>query len=1492
MTEITGRKGGKGGGGSSAPPRTPVEAPNTLRSRATARILDVISEGQIGGLVNGAKSIYFNDTPLLNASGESNFKNVAWAQRFGLPIQSYVPGFPSVEAETTVGKDVTTTTPAIESTTAADIDAMRVTLSFDALYSQDKTTGDVNGYSASLRISHKLSSSSIWTNVLADTITGKTMTRWEKDYRIERPAGNGIWDVKVERTSLNDTDSSKKSMFSWERKTEINDVKIEYENTAYVALAIDSESTGGQVPKRSFDCYGLLVQVPVNYTPTQFDINGNVVAWSTLSGNWNGTFKTSFCDDPVWLIYDLLTDPRYGLGLDAAQIDTASFYAASVYNNGLVPAIGSGSFQNVEPRFRWNGSLSTQTDSWKLLQAIAATCRAVVYESNGVVKMLQDRPTSTTRVFNNANVIAGVFEYTGTPINTRYTAVNYSYSEPKDRYLPVTITEEAPISDINIYGFNQVSIAGQGVTSETHARRMAKWILETGLNSTDVIKFGVGWRDATIEPGEVVEVFDKTLNNSLAAGLIKSVSGTTVTLDRAVTLAAATTYKLLVQVVSATGVVTAEERTVTSAAGTRTTITINSAFTVTPLPYTPWILNGPVLGVKYKVLNITQGGKPGELDISAAQYDPTKFARIDNGGTVVSGAYRPFDSSVVERPSNLVVSEQTAVSSLGNITYSLVLNWQNIKDPLFHSYTLQWRRNEEQWQVIENIQQTEAVITPAYAGKYSFRLFAQNTQGVLSPAANLEHDFLLGVNQSPLVAVSNVRLIGAAGTQFYDPYVNITWDNNNRNNASLAAVLFDIQVEVLDTSDNVVNTYYVTDDAFYYTNDMIITDFGVNKSRALKFRISCRDTQLRLSAPEVKTFTNNAPSVPAGVTLTPFFSFIQLEHNEPIEVDKRDIRIWLSKTAGFTPDNTNLAKVDVGTLHLVEAEENTQYYLRFAVTDSYSNSELAISSEYSITTLNSDVGFNVPAVPTGLAQTTTLVTATDGTQTAVLSATWNVAADATTYDFRIDPANAGAVVYSAQTNTYAANLQTALQYTIDVRARNVNAVSAWSAPITFTSASDTTPPAVGSGLTASAGIEMIILSWTRSTASDFASYQIFRNTTNNSATATLIATQAGTVFTDNTLLAGDLRYYWIKVVDRSGNASAFSTVASATAEASPAGVIPPGSITATEIADGAITTPKIFANAVTADKIAANTITAGQIAAGTITAAQIAANTITANEIAANSITTSELAADSVTSAKIVAGTIVGSDIAADTLTAANIAAGAITANELAVGSVTANAVSTNEIIANSANIKDSVIINAKILDATIQGAKIANATISSAKIADAAITTAKIADLAVERIKIKNRSVTNNWTVSIAPNETVNILGTSYYWVVGTYFATADFPERVDLSFGAELFWSFGGSWGGTNNINGNARYYVWNVTDNVFSGGYLNPTTVTLVANQLANRNIFFAPGDQISFFPTANKTYELRAEYGASGSIQAGTTGTLRVQTVFANGVDFYK
>lgn len=138
-----GGKGGGGGGGG----RVAQESPDSLRSIAYASVLDLVSEGEIEGLANGLKSVYFNQTPLQNDNGSYNFSGATVVSTNGSQGQSYIEGFPSVENEIGVNTQVEYATPIVRQISNEDIDAVRVTISIPQLTQQNTSNGDISGSS-------------------------------------------------------------------------------------------------------------------------------------------------------------------------------------------------------------------------------------------------------------------------------------------------------------------------------------------------------------------------------------------------------------------------------------------------------------------------------------------------------------------------------------------------------------------------------------------------------------------------------------------------------------------------------------------------------------------------------------------------------------------------------------------------------------------------------------------------------------------------------------------------------------------------------------------------------------------------------------------------------------------------------------------------------------------------------------------------------------------------------------------------------------------------------------------------------------------------------------------------------------------------------------------------------------------------------------------------------------------------------------------------
>ena len=140
---------GSGGGDTPDPPK---EYPNTLQSVQFARVIDLVSEGEIGGLVNGSKSVYINETPLMNSDGALNFSGVTYEGRVGTQNQTYIPGIPAVENEVVVATEVTKEIPVVRSISNSNVNAARITVSVPALTKQSMSTGDIKGTKVNLQI--------------------------------------------------------------------------------------------------------------------------------------------------------------------------------------------------------------------------------------------------------------------------------------------------------------------------------------------------------------------------------------------------------------------------------------------------------------------------------------------------------------------------------------------------------------------------------------------------------------------------------------------------------------------------------------------------------------------------------------------------------------------------------------------------------------------------------------------------------------------------------------------------------------------------------------------------------------------------------------------------------------------------------------------------------------------------------------------------------------------------------------------------------------------------------------------------------------------------------------------------------------------------------------------------------------------------------------------------------------------------------------------
>lgn len=119
-------------------------------------------------------------------------------------------------------------------------------------------------------------------------------------------------------------------------------------------------------------------------------------------------------------------------------------------------------------------------------------------------------------------------------------------------------------------------------------------------------------------------------------------------------------------------------------------------------------------------------------------------------------------------------------------------------------------------------------------------------------------------------------------------------------------------------------------------------------------------------------------------------------------------------------------------------------------------------------------------------------------------------------------------------------------YTVRVRAINSFGIRSDWVTDGISPLADTVAPAAPDNMAATGGFRQIEVTWTNPPDNDYDITNVYRNTTNNSASASFIGATRGTSYTDTGLGINETFYYWTKASDRTGNDSGFSAGVNAT----------------------------------------------------------------------------------------------------------------------------------------------------------------------------------------------------------------------------------------------------------------------------------------------------------------------------------------------------------
>ncbi len=684
--------GAKGG---SEKPKTPTEAPDSLRSVAIAKMLIAVGEGEFDGSPT-AKDIFLDNTPLQDPQGNMNFPNVKWEWRSGAVDQSYIQGIPSIENETTISTELRSGTPWVRAITNTQLSAVRVRFAWPALQSVD-SGGNINGYTIGYKV-ELATDGGTYQEVLNKAVSGKTTSLYERTRRINLPHATTGWLLRITRLTANQNNNKISDTMQIAGFTEVIDAKIRYPNTALLYIEFSAEQFRS-IPAVTLECDGRKWQVPSNYDTRS----------RTYTGVWDGTFKEAWTDNPVWHTYGVTTNDRFGLGrrIKPWMVDKWELYRISQYCDQLVPN-GKG---GMEPRFLCSLNLQSKADAWSLLRDISAIYRGMTYWAQGQVFTLSDMPRATDFDFayTRANVIDGKFTYSSASERTRYSRALVSYDNPLNNY----DTDVTAVTDPKLqrrYGDNPLEISAIGCDRESEAQRRGKWALLT--NSKDrAVNFKVGLDGRIPLPGYVIPIADELLAGRPVGGRTSAVNGKVITLDR--DTQAKPGDRLILNLPDGK----CEGRTVQLVSGRQVTVTV--AYSVPPERELVWALDADDLAIPlYRVVSVARP-EPGVFEISAVQYDPSKFDHIDTGARLEERPISVVPITVVPAPASVDITSNYSVDQ-GLAISTVTISWPAVPGAV--AYDVEWRKDSGNWIKLQRTGATSVDVAGIYSGAYLARV--------------------------------------------------------------------------------------------------------------------------------------------------------------------------------------------------------------------------------------------------------------------------------------------------------------------------------------------------------------------------------------------------------------------------------------------------------------------------------------------------------------------------------------------------------------------------------------------------------------------------------------------------------------------------------------------------------------------------------------------------------------------------------------------------
>ncbi len=640
----------------------------------------------------------------------ATFSNGVWTTPSGEKVYM---GVPTITVENPRANDsVYTGTEVVEYNGAAWVNN---TVNFNTLYQPVNTSGNSYGATGILVVNEKISSLSA------------------KEVRVFLPPIAGTYDVRVTKLSPDTITDQLYSVVAWESCQAGLTKPLDMHGVGGIRLKARASDQFSSVPQITGDWDLLITKVPSNYDPET----------RTYTGVWDGTWKSAFHNNPMWAACDLILDEVDGMS--AAYPQTIDKWAAYDIARWCDDSINDG-MGGTRPRHTYNKLDTDGLDAAQRVTDILGSCNTrYIDDGSGNISFICDKDSNPVAIFALENC-------------TEQGAFVYSYTDPITRANEVTVTFQN--KEMNYEEDRRVvrqdgaqeripdAFFAVGKTNASEAVAAALYRMITNLTEICSVVFTTDRRAKYLGLWETILIADERQAWGLTHR-IKSFAGNTIQLFEPISLEVGVTYQIILEYVNAsTGAREPLTRTITSAAGIVSALTLNQALPSDILPDAVFSLSSATtvgLPQKFRITSI-KSNDDDSYSVSAIQVNPLKHYLIENwAGTAYTDNSEVTNSRFTGRVRNV----KTSYNFADNVVY---FSWDAPVLGLVESYQLE--------------------VSESRAGPYTVVSKGRARNSVFPVVSNFPNLFyritafpLIGLPSLPVEGIFNLSEIATRGSQ-------------------------------------------------------------------------------------------------------------------------------------------------------------------------------------------------------------------------------------------------------------------------------------------------------------------------------------------------------------------------------------------------------------------------------------------------------------------------------------------------------------------------------------------------------------------------------------------------------------------------------------------------------------------------------------------------------------------------------------------------------